>query len=311
MAPSQPLPLPKAFASVDTYIPSLLQFGTSTPLLLTLCGGVHILDFFTRTEDVYESVFPSTWRQWFKQKDIMTILDLILRDDVDDLLSGSGTGASLKENRDGGSPPIDLLEFIRDVRKHCLDRSFKPIDSNAPPIARHVAVGMKLKKVHEVSHFAQYIDALAKDVSTIRGQDVTHLVDFGAGQNYLGRALSSEPYSRQVVAIEGRPHNIEGARDKDVLANLAKKPMVYRNKKEYRAGPMLSRSDFKKVRVQTHNIEESAPDGSSECCSVVAGTVTESDTEASDEAGTPSPDLCTVQRQGNVTYVGYKISTLR
>lgn len=308
MSPARPLPLPEAFTSTEEYVQSLLDFGTSNTLLQTLCGGVHILDFFTRTTDVYESVFPATWRKWFQDRDIMSILDLILRDDVDSLLSSRKTEVCPSNPGEEGAPPIDLLEFIQNVRKHCLDRSFRPADSKAPPIARHVAVGMKLKKIHEVSHFAQYIDDLVHEVGKIRGEDITHLVDFGAGQNYLGRALSSEPYQRHVIAIEGRPHNIEGARDKDVLANLAKKPLVYRNKKEYRAGPVLSRSDFKKVRVQAHNLDKEAPDPANGCCSAGADDCAESNAEASDEPEAFSNELCTVHRQENVTYVGYKIN---
>ncbi len=62
------------------------------------------------------------------------------------------------------------------------------------------------------------------------------MIDFGSGQNYLGRALTSKPYSRNVVAIESKRHNIEGARSMDVTAQLVKKEKILRNKREYRSG---------------------------------------------------------------------------
>lgn len=235
------------------------------------------------------------------------VLDLLLRDDVEALLRGADE-AQDASHKDHYQAPKDLLEYIRDVRQHCLDRSFRPRTSKAPLIARHVAVGMKLKKVHEVSHFAQYIDELATHVSETRGEDVTHLVDFGAGQNYLGRALSADPYNRQVIAIEGRAHNIAGARDKDVLANLAKRPVVMRNKKEYREGPVQSRSDFRRTRIEANNLDTSDSHQlePQHTTATTDPTDDESATEASEESE-ESTDACTVHQQGNVTYVGYQI----
>lgn len=309
--PSQPLPLPPGF-TCDEYVESLLQFSTSCPLLQTLCGGVHILDFFTRTPDVYKSIFPVEWREWFQQTDIMNILDLLLREDVDQLL-GHGASDKSSVDRSGAtssqahSPPRDLLEYVRDVRRHCLARTFEPAASGPAKIARHVAVGMKVKKVHEVSHFAQYIDALVSTVESARGQKITHLVDFGAGQNYLGRTLSSEPYDRHVIAIEGRSHNIESARDKDVLANLSQKPVVYRNKKEFRIGPDVSRADFKKERVRTNNLDKVSLGGCVPCAQDRSNTPTFASDGLLDESNSPGDSQCTVQEQGNITYVGYKI----
>jgi hypothetical protein len=48
MGPDQPLPLSAEFDNVDNYVESLLNFSTSSWLLQTLCGGVHVLDFYTR-----------------------------------------------------------------------------------------------------------------------------------------------------------------------------------------------------------------------------------------------------------------------
>lgn len=60
---------------------------------------------------------------------------------------------------------------------------------------------------------------------------MSHFVDFGSGQNYLGRTLASAPYSKNIVAVEGRDNNQTGAQTLDVLAGLAEGERVMRNKK--------------------------------------------------------------------------------
>ncbi|KZM19926.1 uncharacterized protein EKO05_0009993 [Ascochyta rabiei] len=233
MGPEQPLPLPAEFDNVDEYVESLLKFSTSSWLLQTLCGGVHVLDFYTRTPDLYSTILPESWRDWFKTRDIMDVLDLLMREDLSQFNHGTPNW------RDGPNPPEDLLRYIKDVRRHLLAREFPRPGSESRPekasLARHITMGMKVKKVHEVDNFARYLDRLTSEVASSGKEPITHLVDFGSGQNYLGRALAAQPYSKHIVAVESRPHNIEGAKNMDVLAKLVEKPLVMRNKKEYRA----------------------------------------------------------------------------
>lgn len=240
MGPESPLPISAEFGSVEDYVESLLTFTTKPWrqhqwLLQTLCGGVHILDFYTREPDLYSTILPEIWRKWFKDRDIMDILDLLMRED----LSQFGYEDE-KPWRGGPSPPYDLLQYIRKVRKHLLGREFpsggSQNGSKKSSIARHVAVGMKVKKIHEVDNFARYIDKLTADIAKSGKKEITHLVDFGSGQNYLGRALAASPYSKHIIAVESKQHNIEGAKNMDRLAKLVDKPLVMRNKKEYRAG---------------------------------------------------------------------------
>ncbi|KAF2467868.1 uncharacterized protein BDR25DRAFT_291289, partial [Lindgomyces ingoldianus] len=233
MGPESPLPFPAEFGSVDEYVNSLLEFTTSSWLLQTLCGGVHILDFYTRTPDLYAAILPKSWRTWFKARDIMDILDLLMREDLSQFDAGKEQSYH-STWRGGVTPPDDLLQYLKDVRKHLLGRSFLPSSSQSK-IARHIAVGMKVKKVHEVDNFARYVDQLTSEVAAARNKEITHLIDFGSGQNYLGRALAAPPYSKHVIAVESKSHNIEGAKNMDVLAKLVPKPLVMRNKKEYRA----------------------------------------------------------------------------
>lgn len=257
MGPDTPLPLPEAFNNVDDYVDSLLEFTSSSWLLQTLCGGVHILDFYTRSPDLYSAILPEVWRLWFKDRDIMDILDLLMREDLSQFDSDDKENSKL-DWRGGPAPPEHLLSYIRDVRKHLLGREFpRPnsgLELKKSSIARHIAMGMKVKKVHEVENFARYLDRLTADIAASGKPQITHLLDFGSGQNYLGRALAASPYSKHIVAVESKQHNIEGAKNMDVLAKLVAKPLVMRNKKEFRAG--LTKQ--KKEKRFDSNIDSSA-----------------------------------------------------
>jgi hypothetical protein len=237
MGPDAPLPLPLEFDNPEAYIESVLHFTTSSWLLQTLCGGVHILDFYTRSPDLYATILPQSWREWFKTRDIMDILDLLMREDLTQFEQRDEQDNQVWRN--GTAPPDELLQYIKEVRKHLLGREFPPrasgLKPQKPAIPRHIALGMKVKKVHEVDNFARYVDRLTSEIAASDKKSITHLVDFGSGQNYLGRALAAPPYSKHIVAVESKQHNIEGAKNMDVLAKLVPKPLVMRNKKEYRA----------------------------------------------------------------------------
>jgi len=238
LGPECALPLPAEFNDVDEYVESLLKFATSSWMLQTLCGGVHILDFYTRSPNLYASLLPQHWRAWLRDQDMMDILDLLMRDDLSQF-EAQREGGLEATWRGRSPPPADFVEYLQDVRKHLLCRTFSPRYAKSASkngnIARNIAMGMKVKKVHEVDNFARYVDKLTADIAAARGKEITHLVDFGSGQNYLGRALAAPPYSKHIIAVESKQHNIEGAKNMDVLAKLVPKPLVMRNKKEYRA----------------------------------------------------------------------------
>lgn len=115
IGPDKPLPHGDGFASTEEYIDGLLNFAGSSELLQTLCGGVHILDFFTSTPDLYTRILPQEWRDFFFHHQIMDILDLLMREDLH--LVNDQTW------RDGPAPPDSLVEYIRTVRKHLLIRT--------------------------------------------------------------------------------------------------------------------------------------------------------------------------------------------
>ncbi|EXJ60466.1 hypothetical protein A1O7_04619 [Cladophialophora yegresii CBS 114405] len=227
------LPLDPAWKSEDEYVQSVLTFATTSDLFRNLCGGVHILDFLTREPDLYTTVLPPEWRDWFEQVDIDRVLDLLMRDDLARYVDADQE--SQNSDTTTPRPPASLVDYISTIRKHSLKRTFTPPSDDISELPPHVAVGMKTKKVHEVTNIAAYVGQLCDEFSSQHpDQEPLTVVDFGSGQNYLGRTLASPPYNKQVVAIEKRHHNITGAKSMDVHAKLAKKEKVMRNKKEWK-----------------------------------------------------------------------------
>lgn len=251
LAPSPSLPLPDGYRDENRYIDDLLLFATSNRLLQLLTGGVHILDFLTRDPDFYESLLPETWRAWFASRPLEEILDFILRDDLQPLADSVSLDSS------NNVPPPDLVDFIWDIRRLLLKRDYVDPDEGKG-LERHVAVGMKVKKLEEVAPFSRFIRRLAKDVESAQKKPITHLVDFGAGQNYLGRTLASYPTNRNVIAVESRAENVKGARRMDISAKLAPREGILRNKKLWKQWtqgerpPDLQLDAFAEVIVPEH-----------------------------------------------------------
>ncbi|OQD74257.1 hypothetical protein PENDEC_c011G02114 [Penicillium decumbens] len=227
MAHNRPLPLDDEWEDPDSYISTLLSFATENLLFMNLCGGVHILDFLTREPDLYTTLLPENWRAFFQHHDVHNLIHLFLREDIEPLRQAetNGDAQSGRTWNGGAFPPQDLLEYIHNVRRLSLGREFtSPFPkSTKSTLPRHIAVGMNKKKVHEVEHFSKYVASLSDTVNERRGEPVSHIVDFGSGQNYLGRTLASSPYHKHIIAIERKHQYINGARGMDVHAKLAKK----------------------------------------------------------------------------------------
>lgn len=250
MQPKTPLPFSSEWKDSTSYVTSLLSFATSSELFRQFCGGIHIVDFLTHEPDLYTTLLPEEWRQFFDRHDTQDILDLLIREDVSSLegmVSRSEEGAQddvqQRRNawREGPLPPKSLLDYILDIRRFSLRRDFQPQVSNNSTISRNIAIGMRPKKRHEVENFSRYVNSLSANVAQSRGQPVTHIVDFGSGQNYLGRTLASPPYNKHIIAIERRHDCIRGARSMDVSAKLARKNVIEPNRKEHRRRPPVNR----------------------------------------------------------------------
>lgn len=138
---SSTLPHHHSFANPDDYISSLITF-TSTPLFNQLVGGVHILDFFTSSPPLYDSILPSDWREYFSTKSIDEILKILLRTDLSTV-------------RPEGIPD-SLYEFAQNVQRNELRREVvggvheEVEDIHKLNRQRKLAQGMNDKKLHEV-----------------------------------------------------------------------------------------------------------------------------------------------------------------
>ncbi|KAL8650571.1 MAG: hypothetical protein Q9226_005090 [Calogaya cf. arnoldii] len=219
----------------------MLRFITSSELFQHLCGGVHILEFLTQEPDLYDALLPVDWRQFFERHDIMDILDLLLRGDTSCFEEPDPHVEKANDEsvwRKGPTPPATLLEYVKTIRQHSLDRTKVQPDpsplSGSDVLARHVAIGMNAKKTHEVLKLARHVTDLSSELSSRFSCQINHFVDFGSGRNYLGRALASPPYSKSVIALESKQLNISGAKGMDITAKLAKKEVKMRNKKQHR-----------------------------------------------------------------------------
>ncbi|KAL9103077.1 MAG: hypothetical protein Q9163_001844 [Psora crenata] len=299
MAPVRPLPINASFADVEEYVESLLAFATSSELFQRLCGGVHILDFLTQEPDLYSTVLPLEWRAWFELHDVPTILDFLLREDIAlleelksprDVASDSLAEAGSQTTWRGRSaPPRSLIDYVLSIRKLALRRHIDEPDNTdflGRAIPRHVAVGMKPKKIHEVQNFARYIDDLSAEVASSDPHRVTHIVDFGSGQNYLGRTLASPPYNKNVVALESKQHNINGAQSMDVTAKLVEKELILRNKKRYRQGQAIQ----EKVQIKGPEQKVTAEEVSNPITKAQRG------------------DACVQQEAGTIQYIETRIT---
>ncbi|KAH6666915.1 methyltransferase domain-containing protein [Halenospora varia] len=239
MPPQRRLPYPDTFSSEEEYVSSLLRFSSENKLFQTLVGGVHILDFFTRDPSLFSTVIPSEWQEWLLKAESMGILDLCMRDELDDVGERGGDK----------KPPENLISYIREIRQHSLMRDFgvcenrnegvngnPAISKSEPKLPRQVSVGMIPKKIHEVANFASYVAKVADTVESSSSHSITHFVDFGSGQNYLGRTLASPPYNKHIIAVESKEGNISGAKRMDVFAGVGEREKVWRNKKVWRKG---------------------------------------------------------------------------
>lgn len=241
MGPDSPLPLPPGYTNTEEYVEALLRFVTTSDLFQLLVGGVHILDFFVRSPDIYAWLLDAEWRNWFELHTLQDILDFILREDMAIFASYGNTNTDLWRGQ--RLPPESFVKYISAIRDLSLTRDFQTAQpngnsashDNCDPIPRHTASGMNVKKKHEVDHFARYIQKLTVDIAASTNSPITHLVDFGSGQNYLGRTLASRPYNKHVIAVESKPHNVAKSKEFDIFARIAPKPIVMVNKKLFRA----------------------------------------------------------------------------
>lgn len=305
LGPDKPLPLPSHFSEADDYVDSLLEFATSSAILQTLCGGVHILDFFTKTPDLYTELLPEVWRSWFATRSITDLVDLFVREDLEQFEAAAGDDGRSKDWRGGLPPPAPLVQYLQRVRMHLLGREFtspKRPEGNgmakkSSGIPIQISSGMNAKKIHEVEHFARYVNQLTNDIAELRGHAITHLVDFGSGQNYLGRTLASELYNKHIVAVESKQANIDGAKSLDITAGVAARPVVLRNKKLYRK---------RRFGDQTKGYNDTQPEDKQEQATF-GGSVKPQETGNSAKTSNKSNNDPLHKSKGSMQYISHRI----
>ncbi|KAJ5377044.1 hypothetical protein N7509_013930 [Penicillium cosmopolitanum] len=236
MATPRPLPLAEEWKDPDSYVDELLDFATSSILFMNLCGGVHILDFLTRKPDLYSTLLPPDWREFFEHHDVHEVLHLLLHENIEALRAPQDDENDDGQTWNGGArPPQSLIDYIHNIRRLSLRREFDvPPPSMRTALPYKTTVGMNKKKLHEVEFFSRHVASLSDVVNERRNEPVSHIVDFGSGQNYLGRTLASSPYHKHIIAIERHHHNISGAQGMDIHAMLAEKKQkkVYVHKRK-------------------------------------------------------------------------------
>jgi hypothetical protein len=234
MASNHPLPISGKWETPDAYMEALLSFSTTSVLFMNLCGGVHMVDFLTREPDLYTTILPKDWRSFFEQHDAQNIIGLLLRENIDHLrgVDEPSVEQCSRTWNGGAFPPQSLLDYIFNIRQLALQRELLPSSTERIDLPKQVAMRMNRKKVHEVECFSQYVASLSDTVDNRRGETVSHIVDFGSGQNYLGRTLASSPYYKHIIAIERKHQYISGAKTMDVRAKLAKDPKARKSPKD-------------------------------------------------------------------------------
>ncbi|KAJ5112842.1 hypothetical protein N7532_000887 [Penicillium argentinense] len=107
MARPCPLPLADEWEDPDSYIDALLAFASSSVRFMNLCGGVHILDFLTREPDLYTTLLPEDWREFFDGHDVHDVLYLLLHENIETLREREpgGDGSESSRTWNGGTFP--------------------------------------------------------------------------------------------------------------------------------------------------------------------------------------------------------------
>ena len=101
--------------------------------------------------------------------------------------------------------PDSILPFLASARQLELPRS--PIDIDVLPLpSEH---GMSPKKAHEVARMSTYVLRLVRENNI--PEQTLRIVDIGAGQGYLTRALKSHLKSAHILALDADKQQTRGA----------------------------------------------------------------------------------------------------
>ncbi|KAF8893688.1 methyltransferase domain-containing protein [Gymnopilus junonius] len=140
-----------------------------------------------------------------------------------DLVQFYSTG-ELERTCNSSRIPDELIHLISSIRYLQLHRGPIPM----PKILRlHSEQGMSPKKAHEVSRMATYIVDLAPRLASSSSSSL-RIVDIGAGQGYLTRALKAHLPNSHILALDADVEQTKGAQkwEKRLLPKEAQRPPI-------------------------------------------------------------------------------------
>ncbi|KAI9064648.1 hypothetical protein FKP32DRAFT_1591271 [Trametes sanguinea] len=136
-----------------------------------------------------------------------------------------GTASHVAVNREPGHV-IYLPSACGVSQSHARRLNSRPREG-LEGIAAHSLRGMSPKKAHEVVQMSSFIADLKRDCASL--SDVDRVVDVGAGQGYLSRALRDQ-LGLHVLALDYSDIQTQGAAKRDAPAKHKRKPGPGRSK---------------------------------------------------------------------------------
>ncbi|RUS28324.1 methyltransferase domain-containing protein [Jimgerdemannia flammicorona] len=193
--PRNALPLPPAFhdSPATDYANALIVFSKK----YTWLANIHIVDFFTMA---YWHMMDPEWR------------DALLSDRV-----GYHELMRLASFSECMEPwPDSIKQFVREAVDLALLRDIPSNynDGFVSSIDKHIIPGMTEKKLHEVEILSGLIAQVSKETG------VSSVIDLGAGQGYLSRALAFQ-HDLHVLAIDSCSVQTCGAQRYQEMAQKA------------------------------------------------------------------------------------------
>ncbi|KAI9254277.1 methyltransferase domain-containing protein [Sporodiniella umbellata] len=190
--PKEPFLLPKKYDCPKKYAEALVDYVET----YRKWTEIHFVDFITLD---HWQLLPEDWQS-----------SLLNESDMFEAITKIAFG---KYNE---AWPLSLKEYIKNTKELELPR-IHPYSSQQKikPLEKRVLPGMVEKKIHEVERMVPVIQQLAKE------QGIGSVMDLGAGQGYLSRALAYRS-NLKVLAVDGSDVQTCGAKrfDERIMKGL-------------------------------------------------------------------------------------------
>ncbi|TDL23223.1 hypothetical protein BD410DRAFT_787553 [Rickenella mellea] len=197
---------------------------TSLDALLKLLTSYQVSNLFNHHPNTLGAAsddfhVPNEWRSWWNwASDGMDKWTTLVKLNEYLTMSKENSSRLSSEHNSALDIPSDLVELIRHIDEVTLPRSLDPLPLFPSSQLRTCNTGMSPKKAHEVERFSSYIAQILSTLSSAHGINVRHVVDIGAGQGYLSRAIYELPDNPEiscpplhVLALDSSPLQTSGA----------------------------------------------------------------------------------------------------